>query len=172
MDTSNDSGSAAIFDFVSDYLEDFERGSVRPLAEYLARFPEHQDAIAREYLRLTEECAPPKGGDEPDAVEHRVGPYRVLQELGRGGQGAVFLAEDTRIARRVALKLLSGHFISDSRLKRFRREAEVISKLQHSGICGIHEADISGETPYIAMQYIARKPRFAQDPGGLEARTQ
>jgi len=154
MDTSSDSGSAAIFDFVSDYLEDFERGKVRPLADYLARFPEHQDEIAREYLRLTEECVPRRAGEEPDATEHTVGPYRIVQELGRGGQGTVFLAEDTRIARRVALKLLAGHFISEARLKRFRREAEVISKLQHSGICGIHEADISGDTPYIAMRYV------------------
>lgn len=154
MDTSSDSGSAAIFDFVSDYLEDFERGDVRPLAEYLARFPEHQDGVAREYLRLTEECAPRRAGEEPDAEAQTVGPYRVISELGRGGQGAVFLAEDSRIARRVALKLLAGHFISEARLKRFRREAEVISKLQHSGICGIHEADISGDTPYIAMQYV------------------
>jgi WD40 repeat protein len=80
----------------------------------------------------------------------------VLRELGRGGQGAVFLAEDTRIARRVALKVLGGRFdlVSEERRRRLRREAEVIARLEHPGICTILEAEIEGEMPWLAMRFV------------------
>ena len=85
-----------------------------------------------------------------------IGPYRLLRQLARGGQGTVYLAEDTRIARRVALKIMTTLFssIPESRLRRFRREAEVISRLDHPGICTIFDADLEGEVPYLAMRFV------------------
>ena len=84
-----------------------------------------------------------------------VGPYRILGELGRGGQGAVYLAEDTRFPRRVALKLLSPLLTaSEEMLVRFRREAEVAARLEHPSICTVYEADFEGQTPWIAMRYV------------------
>jgi WD40 repeat protein/serine/threonine protein kinase len=157
---SGDSEAADVFDFVDEFLGDRERGEVRTLAHYLARYPRAQDAVAREYLAL---CAPdaeerPSNGAAPDD-ERRIGPYRVLAEIGRGGQGAVLLAEDTRIARKVALKVLASRFdlVSEDRRRRFRREAEVIARLDHPGICGIYDADIDGDAPYIAMRFVAGK---------------
>lgn len=85
-----------------------------------------------------------------------IGRYRLLRELGRGGQGTVYLAEDTTLGRKVALKVLEGW--GDPRpevLARFRREASTASKLQHPGICAVYEAGTDGNTPYIAMQYVA-----------------
>ena len=62
----------------------------------------------------------------------RIGPYRLIKELGRGGQGAVHLAEDTRLGRRVALKVLTGvGSLTDANLRRFQREAELASKLDN-----------------------------------------
>ena len=151
---------AAVFDFVNDYMDDVERGGPRSLGEYLARFPEHQDAIAREYLNLsgsafedTRVGADPTR-DQESAGPRRVGPYRLLRQLGEGGQGAVFLAEDTRIARRVALKLLRAGFVSEIDRRRFRREAEAIVGLEHPGLCGVLEAEVEGEVPYLAMRYV------------------
>src|SRR5204862_3786026 len=87
--------------------------------------------------------------------EQRVGPYRVLHEIGRGGQATVYLAEDTRLPRRVALKVLAGGFaLSDPMLQRFRREAQAASRLDHPGICTVFDADVDGDTPYIAMRYV------------------
>ena len=85
-----------------------------------------------------------------------IGPYRALRELGRGGQAIVWLAEDTRIAREVALKVMPhlGPGGEDA-LLRFRREAEVASRLQHPGICPVLEADLDHGVPYIAMRYVA-----------------
>ncbi|MCP3915633.1 MAG: protein kinase [bacterium] len=145
-----------VFDFVDDYMDDLERGSVRPLVEYLARYAGHENAVAREYLALVDRARTKTSRPSPDG-ERRVGPYRLIEELGRGGQGTVFLAEDTRIARRVALKLLSGGFVSEERRARLRREAETIARLAHAGICGVHEADVDGGVPYIAMHYVEGK---------------
>ena len=91
-------------------------------------------------------------GSEPQ----RVGSYRLVRELGRGGQAIVWLAEDSRIGRQVALKMLP-HLGpgGEEALRRFRREAEVTARLEHPGICGIYDADIDGETPYIAMRLVA-----------------
>ena len=171
MDHRDDSAAADVFDFIDAYLNDLEKGRLHPLAHWLARFPAHQDRIAREYLALkgardgSDPSSPAAdgavrdgddGGRSDDTRSDHVGPYRLLREIGRGGQGTVFLAEDARIARRVALKILTSRFdtVSDERLKRFRREAEVIARLEHPSLCGIYDADIDGATPYIAMRYV------------------
>jgi len=89
--------------------------------------------------------------DESQAI----GPYRTLRELGRGGQAIVWLALDTRIQRQVALKVLP-HLGpgGEEALRRFRREAEVASRLEHTGICALLEADLDHGVPYIAMRYV------------------
>ena len=74
--------------------------------------------------------------------------------LGQGGQGAVWLAKDTRIERTVAIKLLEGIFVSEARRARLRREAESAARLSHPGICSVYEAEVDGEVPFIAMQYV------------------
>ncbi|MFN0009505.1 MAG: protein kinase domain-containing protein [Planctomycetota bacterium] len=163
MRERNESHGADLFDFVDEFLSDREKGRDLPLAHYLARYARCPDEIAREYLALKspgddEPRSNVPGGDVAPAVSgaRRVGPYRILAEIGRGGQGAVFLAEDTRIARRVALKVLASRFdlVSEERRLRFRREAEVVARLEHPGICAILDADIEGDTPYIAMRLV------------------
>jgi len=151
-----DPESAAVFDFLADYLADRERGGARPLPEYLARFPGFEAAVAREYLEREGRLRPQPVADPLAAPEGsaRVGPYRLLRSLGHGGQGIVWLAEDTRIARRVALKVLAGGFVTTERRARFRREAESVAQLAHPGLCAVLDAEIEGERPYIAMQYV------------------
>ena len=84
-----------------------------------------------------------------------VGPYRPLKELGRGGQAVVYLAEDMRLHRPVALKILKGLGpLSETVVRRFRREAEVASRLDHPGICAVYDAGVKKGVPYIAMRYV------------------
>ncbi len=148
-----------VFDFVQTYLDDERDGTVRPLAQYLARFPDHADEIAREYLVLRER--PPATEIDDDALDDSdttavVGPFRVLESLGRGGQATVDLAIDTRVGREVALKRIyaKGGMVSQARLSRFRREAEAVSRLQHQGICRVFEVDFDCEVPWIAMERV------------------
>jgi WD40 repeat protein/serine/threonine protein kinase len=83
----------------------------------------------------------------------RLGPYLLFRELGRGGQGQVFAAEDTRLRRRVALKILG--LVYDSRfIERFRREASAASRLDHPSICTVFEAGEVDGTHFIAMKLV------------------
>lgn len=92
----------------------------------------------------------------PDAhLDHTYGPYRVLEQLGQGGMGVVYLAEDTRLGRRAALKFLPQRLTNDeSARNRLVREARAVSMLDHPNICSVYGLD---ETPegqsYIAMAY-------------------
>jgi len=155
------SGPASLEAFLDAYWADRDQGRVRPLAEYLKRFPDHELAIAEEYLALEgggaddAEAAGPDPGPAPGLRQARIGPYRLIRELGRGGQGEVHLAEDTRLGRNVALKILSNLGpVSEALVNRFRREAEVASRLDHPGICTVYEAGKVGGVPYIAMRYV------------------
>ncbi len=85
----------------------------------------------------------------------RIGHFRLIQELGSGAQGQVYLAEDTRLSRKVALKVLAAPYIRHgSALKRFQREAAIASRLDHPGICSVYDAGEAEGTHYIAMRYI------------------
>ena len=85
----------------------------------------------------------------------RIGPFRLVRLLGRGGQGEVWLAEDERIPRKVALKLLATPAsISSERLQRFRREAELAARLDHPAISTVYETGTSDGWVYLAMRFI------------------
>jgi WD40 repeat protein/serine/threonine protein kinase len=87
---------------------------------------------------------------------HRsIGPYRLIEEIGHGAQGQVYLAEDTRLHRRVALKVLSSAFApSPATLRRFQREAAAASRLDHPGICAVYEAGEADGIHFIAMRHL------------------
>ncbi|HEX6127176.1 MAG TPA: protein kinase [Pyrinomonadaceae bacterium] len=81
--------------------------------------------------------------------------YRILSKIGSGGMGDVWLAEDTRLERKVALKLLPAEVASNpERLQRFLREARATASLNHPNIAHIYEIGQSGETHFIAMEFV------------------
>jgi serine/threonine protein kinase len=96
-------------------------------------------------------------GVRPDEsmVGQEVGVYKILSCLGEGGMGTVYLAEDSRLNRKVALKFLSSDFISDSWAKRqLIKEAQAVAMLDHPNICAVYGFEEIGEHSFIVMQYI------------------
>jgi eukaryotic-like serine/threonine-protein kinase len=83
-----------------------------------------------------------------------VGPYRVLGLLGRGGMGNVYEAEDPKLGRHVALKVLPAELDSEDRRRRFEREARTLAALQHPGIVHVYSIEESAGVRYIAMERV------------------
>ncbi len=87
--------------------------------------------------------------------ERRLGDYRILREIGRGGMGVVYEAEQVSLGRRVALKVLPGQ-VSRDRLveERFRREAKAAARLHHTNIVPVFDVGQDGDVRFYAMQFI------------------
>jgi eukaryotic-like serine/threonine-protein kinase len=84
-----------------------------------------------------------------------VGRYKIIEELGRGGMGVVYKAEDTKLKRTVALKFLPPELTHVSEVKeRFMREAQAAAALDHPNICTVHEFDEAEDKTFISMAYI------------------
>lgn len=95
---------------------------------------------------------------EPGA---RVGAYRLIEEIGRGGMGVVYLAEraDGEYERKVALKLLPRSFETDERIERFRAERQILATLDHPKIAKMLDGGVTdGGRPYLVMERIDGKP--------------
>ena len=86
-----------------------------------------------------------------DKVSH----YRILEKLGAGGMGVVYLAEDMKLGRKVAIKILSEEYTTNKdRLHRFEQEASAASNLNHPNILTIHEVGTDDDRHYIATEFI------------------
>jgi len=81
--------------------------------------------------------------------------YRIIEKIGAGGMGEVYLAEDTRLKRKVALKFLPAHLVSNEEIKsRFFREAQAVAKLNHPNIVTIHDVSEYEGRPFFVMEHV------------------
>ncbi|MCB9891395.1 MAG: protein kinase [Planctomycetes bacterium] len=130
-----------------------------PLSAYLSDVhgPKAQIVIAQQYLL---DHAPATGSStvlhaQPETGPKRVEHYEILKPLGRGGQGVVYLARDTKLQRLVALKVLEGALaFSEEARERLRREALAASRLEHPSICPVYEVSTKPGGAYLAMQFV------------------
>ena len=85
----------------------------------------------------------------------RLGPYEIVAPVGAGGMGEVYRAQDTRLERTVAVKVLGSHLASSPELRqRFEREAKAISKLSHPHICALYDVGQSDGTEFLVMEFL------------------
>src|SRR5262249_8846448 len=149
-----------------EFAERLRRGERPSLTEYLAKCPEHADVIRELFptLAMMEQLKPvagdPTGPDlgpapAPPAHPERLGDYRILREVGRGGMGVVYEAEQVSLGRHVALKVLAGHSLLDAqRLQRFHREARAAARLHHTNIVPVFGVGEANNLHYYVMQFI------------------
>lgn len=125
---------------------ELEGNQTRPLiTDYTNRFPDFRDQVESVFEEL----------GLLDWTDVKIGRFQVLGELARGGMGVVYLAQDPRLDRKVAIKLLSRERRRDSHwLLRFNREAKLASGLNHPNILTIYEVGEETESPYIAAEFV------------------
>ena len=94
-------------------------------------------------------------GDDTERGQPFDGRYRVLGRLGVGGMATVYLAEDSSLGRKVALKVMAERYAEDGEfVERFRREAQAAARLNHPNIIAVYDRGEADGRPYIAMEYL------------------
>jgi serine/threonine protein kinase/Tfp pilus assembly protein PilF/sugar lactone lactonase YvrE len=152
-------------ELAEEFAERYRRGERPPLTEYTAKYPQWADEIRELFpaLVMMEEFKPQTGeatgdytvSDSNRPLLTRLGDYRILREVGRGGMGIVYEAEQESLGRRVALKVLPPHVLNDSQqVRRFEREARAAAKLHHTNIVPIFGVGSDLGMHYYVMQFI------------------
>jgi serine/threonine protein kinase/Tfp pilus assembly protein PilF len=149
-----------------EFLARARRGEQPSLAEYVARYPDLAAEIHELFPVLLDMEDARVGGDELPAraagptgqLIKRLGDYRILREVGRGGMGVVYEAEQESLGRRVALKVLAGVMSTPQQVRRFEREARSAAKLHHTNIVPVFGVGHEGGAHYYVMQFIPGQP--------------
>lgn len=144
----------AMIDFHTAYEADREQGKVHPLEHYLGKTRGHEEAIAREYIRLGDLYRPTRSQPDPGLFAQR---YRLERSIGRGGQGEVWLARDHVIDRLVAVKLCGPSFGGSTERSRLEKEAKFAARIDDPRICRIHGVEVADGHSYIVMEFVPGK---------------
>jgi tetratricopeptide (TPR) repeat protein len=150
-----------------ELLERHRRGEQPALTEYTKRYPDLADQIRELFSAVVlmegvrPAAQPPAGTTIPEGAVpcRRLGEYCIVREIGRGGMGVVYEAEQESLGRRVALKVLPPGALADPRqVQRFQREARAAARLHHTNIVPVFGVGEEGGTHYYVMQYIEGRP--------------
>ncbi|MBI1314477.1 protein kinase [bacterium] len=159
----------ATVDLVADeFAERFRRGELPSVTEYVRRYPDHADelqdllpaVVMMEQLKKKDESQLESLERQAAAANVRqLGDFRIVREIGKGGMGVVYEAEQQSLGRHIALKVLSPTALgSETSIARFRREAETVAQLHHTNIVPIFGVGEENGLHYYVMQLIDGQP--------------
>ncbi len=132
---------------IAEGLERLDADGDEAFEDFCREHPEHADEIVANVRVLV--------GTGLAGSGRRLGHYRILRPLGRGGMGVVYLAEDTRLSRVVALKALPSQLVQSERaLERFRRETRAVASLRHPCIVPVYDVGEDDGQPYFTMEFV------------------
>ncbi len=157
-----------VLELAEEFLARYRKGERPPLKEYIKRHPELAAEIREvfpamammEKIALADESLETPGeksglGGERKATLDQLGDFRIIREIGHGGMGVVYEAEQMSLGRHVALKVLPHKALaSEKTRKRFEREARAAAKLHHTNIVPVFGVGEHDGLPYYAMQFI------------------
>jgi tetratricopeptide (TPR) repeat protein len=168
-------------DLAEEFARRWREGERPSVEEYVDRFPQWADDI-RELLPavlMMEQLKPRRdvethtgpAATAVGAIPERLGDYRILREIGRGGMGVVYEGEHEALRRRVALKVLAAHLVPNEKLRsRFRREAQAAARLHHTNIVPVFGVGEDGGCCFYVMQLIDGPSLGAPTTGGMGKR--
>ena len=145
------------------FIEKLHAGETPTIDRYAQAYPDLAEEIRElfptilgmETLRRHKSSGRPIPGHDVERMPEQLSDYRIVREIGRGGMGIVYEAEQLSLARRVALKVLPrGYFNDPQRRERFQREAQIAGRLHHTNIVPIHGIGSDQGYDFFVMQYI------------------
>ena len=156
---------SAVIQAVQEYLAALEAGRKPDRREFLDRYPGIADALAEclDALEFMQTAAPqvqpaadsPQPSSEGLYAGTPLGDFRIIREIGRGGMGVVYEAEQVSLGRRVALKVLPfAATLDPKQLQRFKNEAQAAAHLHHTNIVPVHYVGCERGVHFYAMQHI------------------
>ena len=162
--TQTESTDSVLAELLDELTSKFNDGEPIDLADYERRLPEHADQIRKligaleamgQLGRLPPLVDKAGGGVGYEQDRGRLGDFRIVREIGRGGMGVVYEAEQISLGRRVALKVLPfAAMLDDRQLERFKNEARAAASLKHPNIVGIHSVGCERAVHFYAMEYV------------------
>jgi serine/threonine protein kinase len=172
-----------VAEVVDAFMECVRRGEKPDVEEYARRHPEVAEVLrqilpAMPFVRPVSENSGVSPSAPADELPGELGDFRIVREVGRGGMGVVYEAEQISLHRRVALKVLPFAATMDARrLRRFQNEAQAAACLHHTNIVPVYSVGCERGVHFYAMQFIDGQPlselirQLAQGPTRAEERT-
>jgi serine/threonine protein kinase len=167
--STSESRSAVVMELAEEFLDRYRQGQRPSLREYEDRHPELAGEIREvfpamamlENIAIREDSlhgdptAAPETPARKASLPEQIGDFRIIREVGHGGMGVVYEAEQISLGRHVALKILPAQMVRDRKQHlRFEREAKAAAKLHHTNIVPVFGVGEHEGTAYYAMQYI------------------
>ena len=169
MAAKNKNNKAVVLDEVlTQFVNAYIQGERPDLDDFIERYPQYEAQIRRrvgglrEIDALFDSLVQSEGDDyvdtsaERNLVGQKIGGFEIVEMIGRGGMGVVYLARDTRLKRSVAIKSMPPQWKKDAAARiRFRREAELLALLNHPNIAVIHDIiEQEDRSGYLVLEYV------------------